>query len=375
VRWLILVLLAGCHFGWSSYQGVRPRPNQSVKVVVVADDASKDLTRQVLAKDPRATVVEIDPALAATGREAGCKWAVEQQADYYIVGTVGTKFGSTYVCTKRGGSILDKTEGPCIEGHAENEHTTATFTLETLDAETSKPEAIAQMTQSALTQARAFPDQIELDASGAVDAPDGYYALYRGREFRGFVAREAASFRSLHCCDTPGPGDRLVARGKRKLLETAINFTGGSFQYDGERVLAGGMGAHVRYYPLDAGFRFGFGFDLVGTPSAKANSFLFFPEIGWGFRPSSAISLSANASVGWARGRQVHMERLAGSYTWLAGANLRVITFFTKWWYLGADVGYVHSGEFGMWDGDGAGMARPMSVRSPLGRIWAGFDL
>jgi hypothetical protein len=159
------------------------------------------------------------------------------------------------------------------------------------------------------------------------------------------------------------------------MVELAVNGIAGSYTLDGQRALAIGLGTHLRYYPLDSGVRYGFGVDLYGK-GGDASVFMFTPEIGWGFRPSSAISLSANVGVGWTRAQQVISENeLPAAFAGHVIGTARVVTFFTTGWYLGGDVGYVYSGTFDTWDGDGFSAARPMTMRSPIGRLWVGADL
>ena len=56
-------------------------------------------------------------------------------------------------------------------------------------------------------------------------------------------------------------------------------------------------------------------------------------------------------------------------------ANLRLITFFATWWYLGSDLGVIYSQTIDSWEGDGAAGAKPIAFRAPFVRLWLGFDL
>jgi hypothetical protein len=423
VRWLLLLLCCGCHFGWSTWSGVKPRTNRAARVALFArDDASKVLSHKALARDPSLTVVDIDASMidpsqrescsndtCAPRSDAACAWAKSQSIDFYVVGTTFDSFDQNYKCTKYehkfwptlnlGDGDKDDDGPRCIEGHYENERTTATFTLDVYDVatcsrqpllstkatlvasgveEVSKPEARARIEQEGPLAFKPFPDQVEVSAAGTVDAADGYYAMYRQNDYRGFVEVKSGKLRSLHCCDVPGVGDQLVARGERKLVELALDGVLGSMTFDGKRRAAGGPGIHLRYYPLDAGVRYGFGVDLLGNGNVDASAAVFTPEVGWGFRPSSAFSLSANLGAGWTRG----FQRTGGMDLGSASAltvhvmpTLRAISFFAKWWYVGADVGFLYSGMLDTWDGDGAGDARPISLRTPLVRAWLGVDL
>lgn len=420
MRWVVLVVLAGCHFGWNTWQGAQPRAANAVKLALYApDETSNALAHQALARDPHVTVVDVDPALidkalidkertacgSATcplARETGCAWAYSQGLDYYVTGTVGTRYDAEFVCTKHdSGSLLDvKKDPPCVEGHYTNQRTGASFTLDVYDARTcelapslstrvttvargeedvSKPEALAQIHAEAPAKTVPFPDQISVGANGAIDAGDSYYARYDNGRYRGYVAVEGGRARALHCCEELREGDVLVARGRRRLLEIALNGAVGSLTFDGERRFAGGAGAHVRYYPLDSGLRYGFGADIIGD-ARDVNVVIVTPEVGWGFRPSSALSLSANVGVGFASGNQVVAGMNGADVSPYAVAphamaTLRAVTFFATWWYLAGDIGYVYTGTLDDWEGDGASGARPVSVRSPIARVWLGLDL
>lgn len=405
-----LALLAGCHVGWSTWQGAEPRAGNAVKLALYTPDAnSKTFAHQVLARDPHVTVIDLDPAVierervlcgdasCPLARDVACAWARGQGLDYYVIGRAGARFDSTFVCTAhRGGSIFDKNGPPCSDGYDKDQHTTATFTLDVHAVDTcqiapglstrvstraegaedlSKPEAIARLNQAALAKTVPFPDQITVGPGGSVDAPDGYYARYRAKRYRGFVAVESGRVRALHCCDASTRGDVLVARGPRRLIELALDGVVGSLTFDGRRRLAGGVGAHLRYYPLDAGVRVGVGADLVGSGSVDA--VLFTPEVGWGFRPSSALSLSANLGLGLTQARQriASADAAPKAYAPHAMATVRVVTFFAQGWYVGGDVGYVYTGALDRWEGDGAPDARPMSIRTPIARLWLGLDM
>ncbi len=420
VRWLLVLSLTGCHFGWSAWQGAKPRSGNEVRLALYApDESSKTLARQALALDPLVTVTDLDPTLVVAQTpdtrgscgdkpcpirlEDGCAWARAQKLDYYAVATSGHSYTQKHVCTKYDTKLEDllnpKAKSECIEGHYEDQRTTSTFALDVYNATTcklepsvstkvathasgdekqSKPEALAQLQQLAPSQTVRFPDQIDVGPSGTIEASDGYYALYRGGEFRGFVSAEAGRLRSLHCCDTPGPGDKLIARGPRKLMELALNGVVGSMIFDNERRGAAGAGVHVRFHPLDAGLRFGAGVDFLTNPSAGASAFVFTPEVGWGFRPSSSISLSANLGFGIVQALQttdVSMDAVPKAVTGHLMPTLRAVTFFATAWYLGGDVGYLYSGALDTWEGEGNASVKSMSLRTPIARLWVGVDL
>lgn len=416
VRWLLVLSLTGCHFGWSGWQGARPRTGNEVRLALyAADESSKALARQVLARDPLVTVTDVDPALVVAANAAscgdspcpvrledGCAWARAQQLDYYAVASAKHSYTQQYKCTayELTLDILDpKKETPCKAGHYENQQTSAAFMLDVYRTDTctrepsvstslstvakgeeehSKPEALARLQQIAPAQAIRFPDQIDVGPSGTIEAADGYYALYRRAKFRGFVSAKAGRLRSLHCCDTPGPGDKLVARGPRKLMEFALNGVVASMTVDTVRRGAGGAGFHVRYYPLDSGVRFGAGVDYLVNPGAGAGAFVITPELGWGFRPSRAFSLSANLGFGLVQAFQ-NPEGMTDTASKALGGHLmptlRAVTFFAKAWYVGGDVGYLYSSALDTWEGEATTSVKTMSLRTPIARLWVGVDL
>lgn len=378
------------------------------------------MAHAVLGRDPHVTIVDFDPtviakqttecgsASCAAALTAACAWAVAQGVDYYATVAVATRYQSNYVCTKRGsGSIFDKHDPPCEEGHETDQRTTASFSLDVYDARScalvpglsqkldttapgpedeSKPEALHELGLAAPAKSPGFPDQITVEASGRVAGEavhDGLFALYRAGVYRGYVelrstGTAAEQIRPLQCCFEPSAGDALVARGRRKYVDLALDGAVGSLTFDGTRRFAGGMGIHVRYYPIDAGFQFGFGADLIGNGNVDANVALFTPEIGYGIRPSPALRVSANLGAGFARATQAipgMTDAIPAAFAGHVLATLRAQTHFATWWYVGGDAGYVLSGTFDSWDGTGFPLAKPMSVRSPIARIYAGFDL
>jgi hypothetical protein len=176
---------------------------------------------------------------------------------------------------------------------------------------------------------------------------------------------------------SPAPGDALVRRGRRKFLDLAIDGVVGSLTFDGERRLAGGAGAHVRHYKLDGGLQFGFGIDYVASIATKSNMFVVTPEIGWGIPIAPGFVVSANVGGGWLRANQVvaSTDSVVSAYTGHLIASARVQTFLTTWFYVTADAGFVFSGTADSFEGNGAGEARPMAIRAPIARIYAGFDI
>jgi len=103
------------------------------------------------------------------------------------------------------------------------------------------------------------------------------------------------------------------------------------------------------------------------------------PEIGWGVPIAPGFVVSANVGGGWLQANQViaSTDAVVRAYNGHLFASARVQTFLTTWFYLTADVGYVYSGTADPidFDGNGAGEAKSMSIRSPLARVYAGFDI
>lgn len=421
MRWLLLLFCVGCRIKWSAWQGAPPRTANDVRLALHAtDESAGTLARSVLGRDSHVTVVDLDESVIATPAadcgsarcpaavELATQWARQQGLDYVAIATVATQYRSRYVCTKYDTSdLLSKNGGACVEGHETDQATTATFLLDVYDAvthqrvpalstevkstalgprEQSESEARYQLGMEAPAKAVGFPDQIHIGPSGGIigsDARDGFYAVYRGSHYLGGADVRGAGTAServtaLRCCFTPSAGDALVARGRTHHLELALEGVVGSLTFDGDRRLAIGGGLHVRYFPLDGGFRFGAGFDWIGNGAVDATALLVTPEIGWGIRPAPAWHLSANLGAGMARAQQV----IAGmndaaplAITAHAIATLRAQLQLDSWWYVAGDAGYVYSGTFDKWDGDGFAAARPMSVRSPVLRLVAGVDL
>ncbi|HEY5928422.1 MAG TPA: hypothetical protein VIV11_42340, partial [Kofleriaceae bacterium] len=338
--------------------------------------------------------------------DAACSWSALQGAEYYAIASVSAQYSSSYKCTAYDTSIFDKNDGDCIEGHETNQASTASYVLDVYDVKTckevralsqritsrafgveeqSKPEALAKLGAKVPAKAEGLPDQIMIGADGRVvgEATDNYYALFRGGDYRGYVrvrgaGTQAEQLRPMYFPMAPQPGDALVRRGRRKFVDLALDGAIASLTFDGSRHIAGGIGAHVRHYTLDGGLQYGFGADLLGSVATNTNVFLFTPELGWGVPIAPGFVASANVGVGFARGKQVIAsmnDMLTNAYAAHVIATARVQTFLTTWFYVTVDAGYVYTGTFDDWNGTGIGAARPMSMRSPIARIYAGFDL
>ncbi|HEX5060038.1 MAG TPA: hypothetical protein VFV99_11795 [Kofleriaceae bacterium] len=414
----LLILLCACRVSWSTWQGAPPRSANNVTMTLYAvDESSMTMVRSVLQRDPHITLVEFDPTVIEKQKTdcgsascpaavaAACSWSALQGAEYYALAAVGASFTSGYECTQYKGDLFAKHD-ECVAGHVTNEQTTASYTLDVYEVKTcekvpalsqkmtahaqgpeeqSKPAALASLGAQVPAKSEGLPDQIAIDANGRIagDARDGYYALFRDGHYRGYVrARDpgtpAESLRPMYCCLSPQPGDALVARGRRKFLDLAVDGVIGQLTFDGERKIAGGIGAHVRHYALDGGLQYGFGVDYLGSVATKSNIFLFTPEVGWGIPIAPGFVVSANLGVGFARANQV-IESMNDAVPWsLTGhvvPSARVQTFLTTWFYLTGDVGFAFTGTFDSWESDGAPAARPMTMRSPIVRLYAGFDI
>ena len=378
------------------------------------DESSMTLAQSALARDPHVTLLAFDPTVIEKQKtdcgsascqaavNAACSWSALQGAEYYALASSYSSYHSDYKCTRYDSDLFDKHD-KCVEGHETNQATLATYTLDVYDVKTcskviplskkitarsggpeeqSKPDALAKLTQRVPLDSEGIPDQVTIEPDGrlAGETRDGFYALYRGGHYRGYVKLSAAGTSSqalqpMYFPLSPSPGDALVARGRRKFVDLALDAVIGTLSYGGERKLAGGMGAHVRHYKLDGGLQYGFGADYVASVATKSNVFLFTPELGWGVPIAPGIVLSANLGVGFARANQVDMsDELHTAYAGHAIATARVQTFLATWFYVTGDVGYVLSGTFDDWDGTGPS-ATEMSMRSPIVRIYAGFDL
>jgi hypothetical protein len=412
-----LVFLCACRFSWSTWQGAPPRTSNEIKLTLyAADDASKALARSALARDPLVTLIELDASVIEQAKsacggatcqpalDAACSWSALQGAEYYAIASSYAGYRSDYECTQYDSDFFDKHD-ECVAGHEKNQATIASYTFDVYDVKTckqvpalshktnvrawgpeeqSRPEALAKLAARVPAKSEALPEQIMITAEGRVSAaaPDGFYALYRDGQYRGYVrlrgaATPAEEVRPMYVPLAPAPGDALVARGRRKFVDLAIDGAIGTLTYGGERHVAGGVGAHVRHYKLDGGFQYGFGVDLLVAGVASSSVALFTPEVGWGFPIAPGFVLSANLGLGLARSSQVlaATDAVVTAFEPHAIASGRVQTFLTTWFYVSADIGLVYTGTFDNWDGINQGEGRAMSIRAPLARVYAGFDL
>jgi hypothetical protein len=302
-----------------------------------------------------------------------CGWAAAHGAQMYAVAYVDAGYDSTFKCTKTTGGILTKHE-ECVDGYETDQHTSASYSLTTYDATTckeiprltarfsarapgeeeqSKPEALATLAERVRMQSQALPDQVKLDEQGRLvgDAHDGFYAVFRAGQYRGYVRRDGDDLTPMYCCFEPEPGDTLVERGRRKFLELALDFSASRVS---SRFMAGG-GLHLRHYKLDGGFQFGFGADgMAGSDSRMLK--LITAELGWGIPIAPGFVASANLGFGWAI--RYAFEFSKGETDDALTPMLRVTTFLTTFIWVSMEAGVIFSEE-----------------RSPVSRISAGFDL
>jgi hypothetical protein len=349
--------------------GVKARQSNVVTFALFAkDDAARRLAREVLARDPHITLVEGD-----TPESEHCRWAVAHGAELYAIAAVDAAYDSTFECTKYSGGLLEKHE-QCVEGHETGKHTAAHYSLTTYDTATckpvpqldakfsalaggdeeqSKPEALANLAERVRAQSKQLPDQITLDAEGRIvgDARDGFYAVYRQGEYRGYVERRGEYLTPRYFPMELQPGDTLVERGRRKFLELAFDFTASRVA---DRFATGG-GMHLRHYKLDGGFQFGIGVDGLVASGGRTLK-LITGELGYGLPIAPGFVASANVGFGWAIRTVTEFSK--GETDDALTPMLRVQAFLTTWWFVAVEAGVILSEE-----------------RSPISRITAGFDL
>ncbi len=395
--------------------GAPPRTSNQITMTLYApDEQSLTMARSVLSRDPHVTLVDFDPTVIEKQKtdcgtascqhavDAACSWSALQGAEYYAIANVAANYSSDYECTKYDSHIFDKHD-ECVEGHEKNQATLASYSLDVYDVKTcsevkslsqritarswgpeeqSKPEALAKLAERAPVKAEALPDQVTFDAQGqlAGETRDGFYALYRDGAYRGYVKLDGAgtseqTVQPMYFPMELRAGDALVARGRRKFVDLALGAAIGSFEFDGERRLAAGLSLHVRHYKLDGGLQFGFGVDGLANGATDSTLALFTPEIGWGIPIAPGVVASANLGAGFTVGIQPMGDGDVNAYAGHAIATARVETFLATWFHVSADLGVVYSGTLDDWGGVGLGPAKPMSMRSPVARVFAGFDL
>ncbi len=364
-----LLFLVGCRFSWGTHLGVPARPSNVTTLALFAKDgAAKNLAKEVLSRDPHIALLDADAPDAEQ-----CRWAAAHGAQMYAVAYVDAGYDSTFKCTKTEGGILTKHE-ECVDGYETNQHTSASYSLTTYDAATckeiprltarfsatalgeeaqSKPEALATLAERVRMKSQALPDQVTIDAQGRLvgDAHDGFYAVFRAGQYRGYVRRDGDDLTPMYCCFEPQPGDTLVERGRRKFLEFALDVT--ASRTDSRFAMGGG--AHLRHYKLDGGFQWGIGADGL-VASGDRNLKLVTAELGWGLPIAPGFVASANLGVGWA----VHYDgdNIKSETESAFTPMLRVQTFLTTFVFVSMEAGVLFA--------DGP---------APISRVTAGFDL
>jgi len=367
-RLALVIVLTACRISWAPHYGVEARHSNVTPLALFAKDATaKQLAKEVLSRDPHINLIEGD----APDSEQ-CRWAAAHGAEMYAVAAVNAGYASSFECTHYKTTFSKHDE--CEEGHETNQHTTASYALVWYDAATctelphlaakfsatapgeeaqSKPEALARLAETVRMKSQALPDQVTMDAQGRLtgDAHDGFYAVYRAGQYRGYVRRDGEDLVPMYCCFETQPGDTLVERGRRKFLELALDFSASRIA---SRFVAGG-GIHLRHYKLDGGFQFGFGADgMAGSDSRMLK--LITAELGWGIPIAPGFVASANVGFGWAIRYAFEFSR--GETDDALTPMLRVQTFLTTVVWVSMEAGVVFSEE-----------------RSPISRISAGFDL
>jgi hypothetical protein len=293
--------LGACRLGLAGAQsGTRPRAGQAVRLSLFAsDERAGKIVVAALAADSR---IGIEPA-----SEASCRPLLRAAYDYHVYTSLGSRYDHT--------------------GKVENEHSKAVFQLQVYEADTcrlvmalsreltaiargpkeqSEPEAldsVAAKIPAALTGL--FPDQLVLErpdqiARGRGDgaARGAIYALYRERDFRGYlrvdhVGEQASTYQLLTCCFAPRAGDVLVSRGRHTLLDFVPTVTVG--QVASDAVFGGGL--QTRIHPMDGGWMVGLGADLAAE--ADTSIWMVTLEGGWEFRPSARWELAAVGGLGF----------------------------------------------------------------------------
>jgi hypothetical protein len=365
----LLVGLVGCRLSWTPHMGVPARQSNVTTLALFAkDDAARGLAKEVLSRDGHITLIEGD-----VPDSEQCGWAAAHGAQMYAVAYVDAGYDSTFKCTKTEGGIFSKHE-ECVDGYETDKHTSASYSLTTYDATTckeiprltarfsatalgeeeqSKPEALATLAQRVRAKSEQLPDQLTLDAQGRLvgDAHDGFYAVFRAGQYRGYVRRDGEDLTPMYCCFEPQPGDALVERGRRKFLELAIDAT--ASRTDGQFAIGGG--AHLRHYKLDGGFQFGFGADGLVAAGDRTLKIVT-AELGWGVPIAPGFVASANVGVGWT----VHYDgdNIKSATESALTPMLRVQTFLTTFVFVSMEAGVLFAGG-----------------PAPISRITAGFDL
>jgi hypothetical protein len=393
----------------------KPRASADILLALHSTNEQADaFARQMLDRGGRVHVVAFD----ATSNEReqpscvgldcseaisrACTWAAEQGLDYYALARYFAEFSSQFKCTKHArAKLFDKNEPECVDGVETDQSSVARFTLDIYEVAdctngpwvnvskdawvhgekaVSLPAAEAQLLREMDTAKVLFPDQIRIVANGRVVTTDrqgdGLFTLFRGGKFRNLVritggGTQPETIEPLECCVTPSAGDVLVRRSGYQYLELAVPINTALLTRDNTREAVWGIGAHLRYYPLEGGFQASLGADLTGNSGQRI--VLFSGEVGWGIRFGRRLFLSANVGGGVGRADEAVPAFGQIAFAPHAIANVRVIAHLIRWLYVGADLGYLHSATYDDWTGDGAAVADDLAFRTPFARVFLGF--
>jgi hypothetical protein len=393
--------------------GAPPRSANEITMTLYAPDANAlALARTTLARDPHVTLLDLDGAVIEKPKTdcgnascdaalaAACSWSALQGAEYYALASVDASYSSTFECTQYDSHLFDKHD-ECVAGRDTNQHTAAAYTLDIYDVKTckrvtalsqritasaggeeqeSRPAALSTLGERVM-KTPDLPDQLKVADTGRLegDVHDGYYALYRDREYSGYVRVKHAGtpreqMRPLYCCIRPRAGDTLVERGRRRFLELAVDATGAYISSVGDTRagFAAGPGAHLRYYSVDGGLQLGANVEALISANGPVSLSLVTGEIGWGIAVAPGFVITANVGVGRA---SLHVGGAGENGNTLSDATVHVLptlrlqTMLATWWYVGLDAGVALTGTFQ------APNLGPASLVMPIGRLYLGFDL
>ena len=379
VLMLPVLLAGGCRFGVVAYTNAGPRATTAIKLGLrVNSVAAGEVVREVFGPDPRLTYTE-----ASSCEDAGSKGL-----DYFASASLGGDVAYNTVCDKRSGTLInaifDAKEGECIESHRENVRGTGGFGLRVQNAKTcsyistmsvhvstesgaggsdeeTKVLALSEAAQLAKGNHRRFPDQLELTADGTLVGEGGHpgmFAAYRGGEYLGeamleVVGTSRGRIRPLRCCFTPSPGDKFVARGPTRYVELMPAVVAGLITKGGDRQGAIGPGIWLRSYVLPHGLVFGAGAEILRGAGARTSVGLLQGEVGWGFHPSPVWHLTAAVQFGYGYANQ-HLsatEMGPTAHALHASVIARGLYQVSRYWYVGGELGYLHTGAFEDWAG------------------------
>ncbi len=394
---VVLVVAGGCRLQFGQWQGAPPRASDKVRIALATkDERVRAAIEASWRRDPKIEITRVD-LVEGTSAE-GCQWARSNGLDYFADGRLSATSSSEFKCTKRDGSIFDKNEGNCIEGHEINQRSSATFTVTTYDVVDCKAisslsselraftggnaaEDVEEVTGDALAKGDlglpTFPAQVTVDGSGRITGDEpGSYAVFRDRRYIGTmqVKDVSAPGKMLTCCHDPVVGDALVRRGRVTQISLDLSGTLTQLSVAGEQRIAGGAGLNFRYYKMDGGLEVTISGETISAGGDHGGGSVVIGTVGWGFRPTSALRLSVAGGGGLLYATQSRMDLFAYAVEPVAWIGGRAIFTPVPHVYLGADVGYAMSGETESWEGEGRALADPMALRAPMMRVFAGLS-